>query len=240
MDAKEGDPASGGRARQPAGGACDPGLGATFWVSSERMEDTGPGCRGSRGVHWPVERGTRLTRVAGRCSGPRQTDTHFIHLHLGPPGCQAVPGLPGMRQGTNRTESLAWRTVPSRKGAKAAELAWVVGRAGVLWRGSGRVVGLPRAAARFSSEASGSSRMAPSGFLSASLAVSWLLPLQPPRQEFSMEPETILACAHTSPPPNQSSASSVFPGAQRVEDPVLPLRWLGSQLWCGFDPWPWN
>ena len=25
-----------------------------------------------------------------------------------------------------------------------------------------------------------------------------------------------------------------------VKDPVLSLPWLGSLLWHGFDPWPWN
>ena len=28
--------------------------------------------------------------------------------------------------------------------------------------------------------------------------------------------------------------------AQQVKDPTLSLLWLGSQLWCGFDPWPGN
>ena len=28
--------------------------------------------------------------------------------------------------------------------------------------------------------------------------------------------------------------------AQWVKDPVLPLQWLRSLLWCGFSPWPRN
>ena len=28
--------------------------------------------------------------------------------------------------------------------------------------------------------------------------------------------------------------------AQWVKDPVLSLQWLGSLLWCRFDPWPRN
>ena len=27
---------------------------------------------------------------------------------------------------------------------------------------------------------------------------------------------------------------------QRVKDPALSLLWLGLQLWCRFDLWPWN
>ena len=26
--------------------------------------------------------------------------------------------------------------------------------------------------------------------------------------------------------------------AKQVKDPALSLQWLGSQLWCGFEPWP--
>ena len=25
---------------------------------------------------------------------------------------------------------------------------------------------------------------------------------------------------------------------QQVKDPALSLQWLGSLLWCRFDPWP--
>ena len=31
-----------------------------------------------------------------------------------------------------------------------------------------------------------------------------------------------------------------FPCGAVVKDPVLSLQRLGSLLWCGFDPWPWN
>ena len=27
---------------------------------------------------------------------------------------------------------------------------------------------------------------------------------------------------------------------QGVKDPVLPLLWLGSLLWCRFNPWLWE
>ena len=28
--------------------------------------------------------------------------------------------------------------------------------------------------------------------------------------------------------------------AQKVKDPALSLQWLGSLLWHGFNPWPWE
>ena len=28
--------------------------------------------------------------------------------------------------------------------------------------------------------------------------------------------------------------------AQQIKDPALLPQWLGSLLWLGFDPWPWN
>ena len=31
-----------------------------------------------------------------------------------------------------------------------------------------------------------------------------------------------------------------FVGALAVKDLVLSLLWLGSLLWCRFDPWPGN
>ena len=31
-----------------------------------------------------------------------------------------------------------------------------------------------------------------------------------------------------------------IPSWPTVKDPVLSLLWLGSVLWCGFDPWPHN
>ena len=31
-----------------------------------------------------------------------------------------------------------------------------------------------------------------------------------------------------------------FPGGRVVKDPALSLLWLGSLLWCRFNPWPGN
>ena len=34
--------------------------------------------------------------------------------------------------------------------------------------------------------------------------------------------------------------SLVFSCGIAVKDLMLSLQWLGSLLWCGFNPWPWN
>ena len=37
---------------------------------------------------------------------------------------------------------------------------------------------------------------------------------------------------------NRISWSSLV--VQWVEDPALSLQWLGTLLWCRFDPWSWK
>ena len=39
-------------------------------------------------------------------------------------------------------------------------------------------------------------------------------------------------------PKNKNKRNSLV--AQYVKHPALPLLWLGSLLWCGFDPWLWK
>lgn len=39
---------------------------------------------------------------------------------------------------------------------------------------------------------------------------------------------------------HQNTHEQEFSVAQGVKDPVLTLLWIGSQLWCGLDPWTWS